>query len=142
MGGSVYCIALIHPRSVEIVRNVLTVCGQQGIQLGSPGANPEFVGGGNLIQDNAISQAASGIGLYSSDGNIVRNNTIRECSIGIIVDSANNKIADNVISNSYSTAPCGGGMCVQGDYSLFEGNVVEGTTGTGCGIHFFRHVRH
>ena len=133
IGGGVYCLTVMTPRDVQVVDNVVTYCGQQGMQLGGGGvANL----GGNLVKDNVVAGSGIGINLYSGTGNQVLGNVLRLNGIGIDVQTGSNRIAGNTIQGSTSTAPCGGGVCVTGPRNFLEGNLIEDSS-PGCGIRFF-----
>lgn len=136
VGGSVQCVALLRARDVQIRNNVITACGQVGLQMGA-GTSTTLGYGGNLVQDNVIAGAGVAIWAFpSAQGNQILGNVLRQNEIGIDVESASNRIAENTIQESTSTAPCGGGMCIQGPRNLVESNLIEDST-SGCGIRFF-----
>ncbi len=134
IGGGAGCLSLLHPRDMQIRDNMITSCGNGGMDIGI-GTIPDY--GGNLIEHNTISGCTVGIDIaLSSPGNQVVGNVLKQNAIGIAAASASNRIAENTIFGSTSSAPCGGGLCIQGPFNLIEGNAIGGTT-PGCAIRFF-----
>jgi hypothetical protein len=134
IGGGAACLALLHPQDMQIRDNMITSCGNDGIQVGVSSV-PDY--GGNLIEHNTISGCTVGIDIFAGvPGNQVVGNVLKQNAVGIECASASNRIAENTIFGSNSSAPCGGGLCIQGPSNLIEGNAIGGTA-PGCAIRFF-----
>jgi hypothetical protein len=135
IGGSTECLALLRPRDVRIANNMITSCGQNGIQLGT-GTGTTLGYGGNLVQDNVIAGCNVAINVVASTpGNQIVGNVLRQNGIGIFAASASNRIVDNTIQESTSIGSCGGGICITGPRNLVEENLIQDSA-PGCAIRF------
>jgi nitrous oxidase accessory protein NosD len=134
-GGS-YCLLLPAGLDLQIRDNKITNCSGAGIQIGSS-STPGSSYGGTLVQDNTI--AGSGIGvtiLADAPGNQLAGNVFEGNGVGVSALSASNRVTENTVFGSSSSAATAGGIVMQGPGNLVEGNAVGGT-GRGCGIRFF-----
>ena len=137
-GGNLPGILLSDLRGGEVRGNVVTAVQALGggITIGDAvPATPQD--GGNLIEDNAVSggpAGASGVTVATSH-NLVLNNVVHGMpASGLILSSSG---AGNLLAENVSSGCAGDGIHALGALrSLIENTLLEGNTGTGCGILF------
>jgi hypothetical protein len=137
IGGGNQCLALNYARNMEIVDNMITNCGNNGLYIGQPSAPAGSTFAGNIVQHNTFANCGVGAAVFpDSPGNQIVGNVFIKTGIGVAADSASNRIAGNTIFGSNLSSDCDGGVCVTGPRNLVEGNQIGGAA-PGCGIIFY-----